>query len=60
MNNKKRYKREGPQSPVGRGWWGGALLQAGLEPANYVTTADREPLYHTASHTIFVGGNIQN
>ena len=47
MNNKKRYKREGPQSPVGRGRWGGALLQAGFEPANYVTTADDVNHYTT-------------
>ena len=33
-------KREGPQSPVGRGRWGGALLQAGFEPAIYATTVD--------------------
>ena len=33
-------KREGPQSPVGRGQWVGALLQAGFEPAIYAMTAD--------------------
>ena len=33
-------KREGPQSPVGRGRWGGALLQARFEPAIYAMTVD--------------------
>ena len=28
-------KREGSESPVGQGRWGGALLQAGFEPAIY-------------------------
>ena len=32
--------REGPQSPVGRGRWGGALLQAGFEPAIYAMTVN--------------------
>ena len=40
-------KREGPQSPVGRGRWGGALLQAGFEPAIYATTADDVNHYTT-------------
>ena len=40
-------KREGPQSPVGRGRWGGALLQAGFEPAIYATTVDDGNHYAT-------------
>ena len=38
MGGEKKQKREGPQSPVGRGRWGGALLQAGFEPAIYAVT----------------------
>ena len=33
-------KREGPQSPIERGRWRGALLQAGFEPAIYALRAD--------------------
>ena len=40
-------KPEGPQSPVGRGRWWGALLQAGFEPAIYAMTADDGNHYAT-------------
>ena len=43
----KLKKRDGPQSPVGRGRRGGALLQAGFEPAIYAMTL--EDGYHYAS-----------
>ena len=46
-SEKSRKQREGPQSPVGRGRWGGALLQAGFEPAIYVTTSDDVNHYTT-------------
>ena len=40
-------KREGPQDPVRRGRWRGALLQAGFEPAIYATTLDDGNHYAT-------------
>ena len=46
-HDQKKYKREGPRSPVGRGRWEGALLQAGFEPAIYATTANDGNHYAT-------------
>ena len=40
-------KREGPQSPVKRGRWGGALLQTGFKLAIYAMTADDGNHYAT-------------
>ena len=40
-------KREGPQSPVRRGRWEGALLRAGFEPAIYAITTDDGNHYAT-------------
>ena len=44
---KKDHKREGSQSPVGRGSCEEALLQAGLEPAIYATTVNDVNHYTT-------------
>ena len=54
---KNRKQREGPQSPVGRGRWGGALLQAGFEPAIYVTTVDDVNHYTTLPPILSVWGD---
>ena len=54
---KNRKQREGPQSPVGRGRWGGALLQAGFEPAIYVTTVDDVNHYTTLPPILSMWGD---
>ena len=46
--------REGPQSPVGRGRWGGALLQARFKPAIYAMTVDVGNHYATLPPIPFI------